>query len=97
MQLNQSGNIIKTQWEKLPEHYTNCVLDQFIIMPNHLHGILIIDYCMQIKKGPKHTLSEIIRGFKTFSSRQINLLTTNKFSWQRSLWELEKNQNKNMY
>jgi REP element-mobilizing transposase RayT len=76
---------------------------------------------MGIKKAKKYTLSEIIRGFKTFSSKQINILSKNKFVWQRSFydhiirnerslyeirnyiinnpakWELEKNQNENMY
>ena len=30
-------------WLDLPNHYDNCVLDEFVIMPNHVHGIIFID------------------------------------------------------
>jgi len=43
MKLNQYGMIVNRQWNNLPTHYKNCILDQFVIMPNHVHGILIID------------------------------------------------------
>ena len=35
--------MIKTKWEQLPKHFFNIKLDVFVIMPNHIHGILIID------------------------------------------------------
>ena len=34
--------IVRQQWEKLPERFTNLFLDEFTIMPNHIHGILIV-------------------------------------------------------
>jgi len=34
--------IVRQQWEKLPERFINLVLDEFTIMPNHIHGILIV-------------------------------------------------------
>ena len=68
-------------------HYQNCMLDQFVIMPNHVHGILIIDYCMSPVKPFKYSLSEIIRGFKTFSAREINIKNPERFSWQRSFYD----------
>ena len=30
-------------WLDLPNHYINCLLDKFVIMPNHVHGVIIID------------------------------------------------------
>jgi len=29
-------------WREIPDHYENVVLDEFVVMPNHLHGILVI-------------------------------------------------------
>ena len=30
-------------WNDLPNHYPNLKLDQFVVMPNHVHGIIIIE------------------------------------------------------
>ena len=37
------GNIARECWLDLPNHYRNCILDGFIVMPNHVHGIIFID------------------------------------------------------
>ena len=37
------GNIAKRHWLEIPEHFKNVELDEFIIMPNHMHGIVIIE------------------------------------------------------
>ncbi|MDO9087286.1 MAG: hypothetical protein Q7U53_13850 [Anaerolineaceae bacterium] len=40
--LSPVGEIAQEQWLKIPDHFANVVLDEFVIMPNHLHGILVI-------------------------------------------------------
>jgi putative transposase len=42
MQLSQFGQIVRSHWLKLPNHYPHVQLDEFIIMPDHVHGILKI-------------------------------------------------------
>jgi len=42
MVLNDTGEIIKTEWLKTGDIRANVFLDQFVIMPNHVHGILQI-------------------------------------------------------
>jgi len=42
MQLNNAGRIAKECWQEIPKHYPDLILDEFIIMPNHVHGILIV-------------------------------------------------------
>ena len=45
------GKIAKNYWEKIPKHFHNIELDEFVIMPNHVHGIIIInDNCRNVKK-----------------------------------------------
>ena len=41
--LNKNGRIVEQCWLDLPNHYANCFLDEYIVMPNHFHGIMIID------------------------------------------------------
>ena len=93
MVLNEWGKIVTLSWDDLPNHYKNIRLDQFIVMPNHMHGIVIIDNVGNgLKPFPtsrNHGLSEIIRGLKTFSSRKINEKIGNgeKFQWQKSFYD----------
>ncbi len=42
MELNELGSIAYEQWQKLPERFTNIELDVFQIMPNHIHGIIVL-------------------------------------------------------
>jgi putative transposase len=43
MILNESGNIVENQWLWLQDKYDYVFLDEFVVMPNHFHGILIIN------------------------------------------------------
>jgi len=42
MQLNRYGDIVKACWDKLPQNFPFVKLDTFVVMPNHMHGIVII-------------------------------------------------------
>jgi len=43
MILSETGIIVNDCWLKIQEHFPNTCLDEFIIMPDHLHGIIIIE------------------------------------------------------
>lgn len=72
MRLNQAGRVVQTMWGKLPDHYTGVECDSFVVMPNHVHGIIMLANDVVAGLKPAPTLPEIIRGFKTFSARRIN-------------------------
>ncbi|MGA9397710.1 MAG: transposase, partial [Anaerolineaceae bacterium] len=100
IELSPFGKIVEITWQELPNHYPHIQLDVFCIMPNHVHGIIVINDADEsagaglgivrvgfpqrglrkptrtdISSAPairRHGLPEIIRGFKTFSARQIN-------------------------
>jgi putative transposase len=42
MRLNSLGHIAFTCWQAIPNHFPHVELDAFVIIPNHLHGILVI-------------------------------------------------------
>lgn len=42
MVLNDAGKMVETEWLKLPNRFTNIELHEFVVMPNHFHGILEI-------------------------------------------------------
>jgi len=41
--LSSFGNVAQECWQQIPEHFPNVNLDCFIVMPNHIHGIIVID------------------------------------------------------
>lgn len=102
IQPNNNGTIVSEQWFGLPNHYPNIKLDQFALMPNHIHGVIHITdgsptnvgAGFQPAQSPRenkshHGLPEIIRGFKTYSARKINELQDAKGRpvWQRNYYE----------
>ncbi len=75
MMLNKNGEIVESVWNDLPNHYAHVELDYHIIMPNHIHGIIII-VGAGLKPTPPdtektHVLPEIICVFKKFSVCRI--------------------------
>jgi REP element-mobilizing transposase RayT len=84
VRLNEMGTIVQQTWDDLPTHYRGITLDGFIVMPNHVHGIIILgDYSEW-----RHAIPEIVRGFKTFSARRINERAgKSSVRWQRGYYE----------
>lgn len=91
MLLNNLGNIVQSHWCRLEKHHSHIRLDEFVVMPNHFHGIIIIgeNVCIDAAVEPKKGIPEIIRGFKTFSARQINKIRHQSGIplWQRNYYE----------
>ena len=93
MKINDYGEIVRQSWLDLRQHYPNVQLDAFVIMPNHVHGLVFLeDVGAGFKPAPTgkhHPLPEIIRAFKTFSARHINKLrhSAGKPVWQRNYYE----------
>lgn len=97
MNLNECGRIAWEEWHRTSELRANINLDAFVIMPNHIHGII------RIRRGTTHraptierfgkptsnTLSAIIRGYKSSVTKRIKILKNliDKPVWQRNFYE----------
>jgi putative transposase len=42
MRLNDAGEIARRCWEDIPDHFPHAVSDAVVIMPNHVHGVIVI-------------------------------------------------------
>lgn len=42
VKLSPVGEVVQEKWQKIPRLFSNVALDAFVIMPNHMHGILVI-------------------------------------------------------
>lgn len=42
MVTNPAGEMVRTVWEELPSSYPGVDIDEFVVMPNHVHGIIVL-------------------------------------------------------
>ena len=42
LRLNEVGRVVAACWDDLPRHYHGIELDAFVVMPNHIHGIIVL-------------------------------------------------------
>jgi REP-associated tyrosine transposase len=99
MMLNEYGKIVEEKWREISKHFVNVSLDYFVVMPNHLHGIIIIesrDKACPVPTGKREfgkpitgSLPVIIGSFKSTATKRINEIRKKKFPviWQRNYYE----------
>lgn len=103
MVLSEAGRMVQRTWENLPRRFPSIELDAFVVMPNHVHGIIQIVGAERMSAGdvgaglalPKGaassapTFADIVRAFKSTSAIAVNALLgrTGKPLWQRNYYE----------
>lgn len=100
MQLNDFGQVVQSVWVGLRQFCQDIELDAFVIMPNHIHGVIAIhDPVGAIHESPSHArqgvqgrrmlLSKIVGRLKMVSAKQINALcgSPGQPLWQRNYYE----------
>jgi REP element-mobilizing transposase RayT len=95
MKLNQCGKIAFEEWLQSSQRRTSVVLEEFAVMPNHFHAIVMkveseqIDspndgQCEQFGRPTSDSLPSIIRGFK---SRTTSLISRLPIHLGHPLWQ----------
>ncbi len=93
MRLNDTGQLIIDAWEWLGTRYRYVELDAYVVMPNHLHGIIVITDDgkggSSVSPASRKSLGRLIGAFKTVSARQVNraLDMPGQRLWQRNYYE----------
>lgn len=102
MTRNHLGDEAKKCWEQIPEHYPDVELGEYIVMPNHIHGIIIIKRQENVGAQnfePKQklqnkfqqtlpkSLGSIIRGFKIGVTKYAKENGFTESPWQRNYHE----------
>ena len=74
MRLNDAGRMVVAEWERLAKRFPGVELDAFVVMPNHVHGILVITDPVGAGLVPAHdgattrvapTVGDIVGAFKS--------------------------------
>lgn len=97
MILNNVGELAEEVWLALPTHFPNVELGEWVIMPNHIHGIISINVeathaspLPRISKGPAPgSIGAIIGSYKSAVTRRVHQISknTNNNLWQRNYHE----------
>ncbi len=85
MVLNLAGEIVKKFWKNNPVCYKYVGIDEFVIMPNHFHGIVVIQE--RQAKGPHYNLSQIVGSYKNVVTKNIHASGLIQFNWQPSFYD----------
>jgi putative transposase len=51
MWLNEAGVVMQDAWEALPDRFRTIALDAFVVMPNHVHGIVVLGATVIAERG----------------------------------------------
>jgi putative transposase len=91
MLMNRFGLATASTLEWLKERYAYVDLDEWILMPNHVHAIILIDGrdVGAVREPPVKPLGSLVGAFKTVSSKKINQMrgTAGQMVWQRNYYE----------
>ena len=90
MFLSNIGEKVRVCWQEIPNHFPQIVLHEYVIMPNHLHGIIeirntdsqIIPSFPTRSNGTSRTLGSVVRGFKIGVTKRVGFSP-----WQRNYYE----------
>ena len=100
--LNRFGEMVEECWREIPDHHHRAELDVFVVMPNHVHGVLVLGQRAPGSRGtacraPTERFGEpvpgslptILRSFKSAATMRVNQLrgTPGGRVWQRGYYE----------
>lgn len=84
MVLNDAGQMVQSVWDELPVHSPGIEADAFVVMPNHIHAIVVIQM----------SLPDVVHRFKTLTTRRYTDAVRHSGwepfpgrLWQRNYWE----------
>lgn len=91
MQANDAGRMVGAAWDDLPRHYPGVQIDAFVVMPNHIHGIIVLT---NPTDPARLSLPDVVHRFKSFTTAQYRRgVESNGWPpfagrlWQRNYYE----------
>ena len=79
MRLNDAGKMVRCVWDGMADRFSFIEMDEFVVMPNHVHGVIIIhqtpasdDTCaqndMRATTRVAHTLGDVVGAYKSLTT-----------------------------
>jgi REP element-mobilizing transposase RayT len=96
MSMNDHGTVVESCWKEIPKHYQNIGLDEFTVMPDHFHGIVMILEKSIVgathaspQQGKRNRLGDVVGSFKSAATKRMNETsgTPGVSVWQRGYYD----------
>ena len=103
MDLSPIGDIVADEWQKTPQVRANVQLDEWVVMPNHLHGAIWITHTIPMANvetfrrnvstadtKPRlqpNSLGSMIGQVKSVCTKRIRAAGYTDFDWQERFWD----------
>lgn len=81
-ELTPCGRIVDKAIQDIPKHYPDVWLDKYVVMPNHIHMILVLKGSGRIISAPTKSVSTIVGQMKRISSK-----TVGEAIWQKGFYD----------
>jgi REP-associated tyrosine transposase len=100
--LSAYGQVVEQCWRSLARHTSRLILDAFVVMPDHLHGILMPQALIDGAASPDiiratdrpcgtlpGSINALVQNFKSISTRRVNRMRCSPSAplWQRDYYE----------
>jgi putative transposase len=88
--LSPEGRVAAEEWQKIPRNCPHVILDEWIVMPDHMHGILVFQNPSAQEKSPEEasrllaqSLGAVVGQFKAKATKRLRTdLKRSQFAWQ---------------
>jgi len=93
MMLSRFGEIARLCWMSIPTHFPHVRIDAFVVMPDHVHGILVLGarypHACAVGRISAGSLGVVVRSFKSAVASRINVLRGAGVGgiWQRNYFD----------
>ncbi len=91
MRLNKLGKQVDYLWSDISKHYPSVEIDYFVIMPNHFHGIIILNNYVRTGHAPslrkEHNLGNVVGSFKSAVSKWAHQNGFPSFHWHTRFYD----------
>jgi len=89
MYLSAAGEAVQQAWDRLPPRFPGIALDRFVVMPNHVHGILFLGADPGIGAANPVSLGTVVGAFKSLAAIAANRVLAREGSplWHRNYYE----------
>ena len=85
--LSPFGEIVAEEWLAIPRMHGLVVLDEWIVMPDHLHGILIFEGKDRLNTQSAESLGTVVGQFKQRATKRIRARRRPEFAWQERYFD----------
>jgi len=89
MYLSTAGEAVQDAWDRLPARFPGIALDWFVVMPNHVHGILFLGADPGIGDARPVSLGAVVGAFKSLAAIAANRVLAREGTplWYRNYYE----------